>query len=235
MNSGFVPVRRDALERWRDAFAEELSAYDLDPPLHHVNTSHDEIDAALRAALEQPGVEPYGWRTIDTAPKDGTAVLVMRDIWPGTPSGRAEICNGHNTYVAEWRDGDNAWVCYMDAVCDPHCPVEPTHWMPLPRPPSAPQPTQQAVGPVAEVSGSPGNLYIKFLPAGKDLQLGDTLYTVTSQPAQQQVDWTQVGKLIEVIHDQRVRQHITGTSNWAAAVCRLMEEETRPVKKEERM
>lgn len=57
MNSGFVPVRRDALERWRDAFAEELSAYDLDPPLHHVKTTHDEIDAALRAALEQPGGE----------------------------------------------------------------------------------------------------------------------------------------------------------------------------------
>ena len=82
------------------------------------------------------------WRTIDTAPMDGTAVLVMRDIWPGTASGRAEECNGHNTYVAAWwasegGDGKGRWVCYMDAVFDPTCPIVPTHWMPLPLPPGA--------------------------------------------------------------------------------------------------
>lgn len=47
-----VPV--DALTRWRNAFAEELGAWDIDPPLHHVKTSHDEIDAMLAAAPEQP-------------------------------------------------------------------------------------------------------------------------------------------------------------------------------------
>lgn len=80
------------------------------------------------------------WLPIETAPRDGTAVLVMRDIWPGTKSGRAEQCNGHNTYVAQWwdgeRGGDGSWVCYMDAVCDPECPIVPTHWKPLPPPPS---------------------------------------------------------------------------------------------------
>lgn len=80
------------------------------------------------------------WQPIETAPRDGTAVLVMRDIWPGTESGRAEECNGHNTYVAAWwageRDGAGAWICYMDAICDPECPIEPTHWMLLPAPPS---------------------------------------------------------------------------------------------------
>lgn len=77
------------------------------------------------------------WQSIETAPRDGSAVLVMRDIWPGTASGRAEECNGHNTYVAEWwaQEGSNGeWVCYMDATADPICPVEPTHWMPLPKP-----------------------------------------------------------------------------------------------------
>jgi len=80
------------------------------------------------------------WRTIESAPRDGTAILVMRDIWPGTKSGRAEECNGHNTYVAEWwgDEGDESegrWICYMDAIQDPECPIEPTHWMPLPMPP----------------------------------------------------------------------------------------------------
>ncbi|MES3041818.1 MAG: hypothetical protein V4730_11805 [Pseudomonadota bacterium] len=94
---------------------------------------------AWLAALSQKA-EP-GWQPIETAPMDATAVLVMRDIWPGTDSGRAEECNGHNTYVAAWwaaeGDGSGAWVCYMDAVCDPNCPIEPTHWMPLPATPKA--------------------------------------------------------------------------------------------------
>ena len=76
------------------------------------------------------------WQPIETAPRDATAILVMRDIWPGARSGRAEECNGRNTYVAAWwpdeRGGQGAWICYMDAVLDPECPVEPTHWMPLP-------------------------------------------------------------------------------------------------------
>lgn len=80
------------------------------------------------------------WQPIETAPRDGTAVLVMRNNWAGCPGGVASECNGHNTYVAEfWGDGSGStvgrWVCYMDAVYDPPCPVEPTHWMPLPKPP----------------------------------------------------------------------------------------------------
>ena len=81
------------------------------------------------------------WQPIETAPRDATAILVMRDIWPGAKSGRAKECNGRNTYVAAWwpdeRGGQGAWICYMDAVLDPECPVEPTHWMPLPDAPSA--------------------------------------------------------------------------------------------------
>jgi hypothetical protein len=82
------------------------------------------------------------WQPIEIAPRDGRAVLVMRDIWPGTQSGRAETCNDHNTYVAQWwsdePDGDGgkgAWMCYMDTTQEPRCPVEPTHWMALPPPP----------------------------------------------------------------------------------------------------
>lgn len=80
------------------------------------------------------------WQPIETAPRDGRAILVMQDVWPGNASGRASECNGHNTYVAAWWSdegggGAGKWVCYMDAICDPECPIDPTHWMSLPLPP----------------------------------------------------------------------------------------------------
>lgn len=84
------------------------------------------------------------WRPIETAPLDGRAVLVMRDNWPGTKSGRAETCQGHNTYVAEWWAESNEWMCYMSLPCEPVCPIAPTHWMPLPDVPSS-----QPAAPVA--------------------------------------------------------------------------------------
>jgi len=46
---GHVPVTVEALNRWRKAFAEELSSWDIDPPLQHVQASHDEIEALLSA------------------------------------------------------------------------------------------------------------------------------------------------------------------------------------------
>ena len=45
-----VPV--ESLIQWREAFAEELSAYDIDPPIHHVKASYDEISSMLDAAPE---------------------------------------------------------------------------------------------------------------------------------------------------------------------------------------
>ena len=97
--------------------------------------------SSVRSTPSPEQKENEMWQPIETAPRDATAILVMRDIWPGTRSGRAEECNGHNTYVAAWWSdgGQGAWICYMDAVLDPECPVEPTHWMPLPDPPGAQQ------------------------------------------------------------------------------------------------
>ena len=59
------------------------------------------------------------WQSIDTAPRDGTTVLLA------SPRGRMANGNWHQTY------GVWSW---------PYVLIEPTHWMPLPDPPS------QAVG-----------------------------------------------------------------------------------------
>ena len=130
----------------------EPTIYDIEPHKHafcgmpdHTGSTVIEcgcgcglIDEKHDAVIERWNRRPETaeWQPIETAPMDGTAVLVMRDIWPGTKSGRAEKCSAHNTYVAAWwgmeRNGKGAWGCYMDAIRDPECPVEPTHWMPLP-------------------------------------------------------------------------------------------------------
>lgn len=56
---GYVLVPVDALHRWQAAFAEELGAWDINPPLHHVLTSHDEI-ASMLAAAPKGGTAPDG-------------------------------------------------------------------------------------------------------------------------------------------------------------------------------
>ena len=80
------------------------------------------------------------WQPIETAPKDGTGVLVHNNYAPGLASGKSESCDDINTVVAAWwaneDDKENGeWMCYMDSPCEPECPFEPTHWMPLPEPP----------------------------------------------------------------------------------------------------
>ena len=119
--------------------------YHAQAPTQVIRNANLQLIARARAALAEPlsHSDNYaGWQSIATAPRDGRAILVMSDDWPGTPDGRAEECNGHNTYVVEWGGGDEEglggeWICYMSMVQDPLCPITPTHWMPLPPPPKA--------------------------------------------------------------------------------------------------
>jgi hypothetical protein len=79
------------------------------------------------------------WQSIETAPKDGTCILVHNNIARGLPSGKADKCWAGNTDVAAWwtneNGGNGEWICYMDAVLDPKLHFDPTHWMPLPEAP----------------------------------------------------------------------------------------------------
>lgn len=45
-----APLTRELIEECRNALAEELAAWDIDPPLHHVKQAHDKCVAWLAAA-----------------------------------------------------------------------------------------------------------------------------------------------------------------------------------------
>lgn len=69
------------------------------------------------AALRDQVANLTQWQPIETAPKDGTEILVCNhatlDIW--------------FYHVASWMDGLEWW--------NGDARVNPTHWMPLPQPP----------------------------------------------------------------------------------------------------
>jgi hypothetical protein len=49
---------RELIEKCRDALAEELGAWDIDPPLFHVKEAHDACVAWLAAAPAAPAPVP---------------------------------------------------------------------------------------------------------------------------------------------------------------------------------
>ncbi len=67
------------------------------------------------------------WQSIETAPRDGALVLVCRVYESGIVEYAVASSNGD-----EWRDmGDIGWAgMYGEGN-------QPTHWMPLPPPPTA--------------------------------------------------------------------------------------------------
>jgi hypothetical protein len=60
------------------------------------------------------------WQPIETAPKDGTPILIY------------ETTLGPVTYVCFWNSFHEYWV---EAEGEQYSSFNPTHWMPLPEPP----------------------------------------------------------------------------------------------------
>lgn len=80
------------------------------------------------------------WRTIDSAPKDGTSVLLCKAAdADGQPIDWRDDLHTAQVFVqvAAWWSGDDAWIVYCSQISEPRLHFEPTHWMPLPLPPCA--------------------------------------------------------------------------------------------------
>jgi hypothetical protein len=101
---------------------------DLDCPLDvRVTMAHDVADAALRSMLaSSPPERSEGWRPIETAPKDATAVL-------GYIPGRQGFFSRQDVAVVAWIE--TRW----QSVNSGHwITSDVTHWMALPNPPALP-------------------------------------------------------------------------------------------------
>ena len=72
-----------------------------------------------------------GWRPIETAPMDGTTVIVGRDM------GSFGFVRGYGRFEGKPGSFISGWVC--NGFTDPPGNLglgAPTHWMPLPAPPT---------------------------------------------------------------------------------------------------
>jgi hypothetical protein len=85
------------------------------------------------------GAKGDGWQPIETAPKDGTPVLIARvEYTEGKSPEVAEVDVGAYLYDAGMNTPDGYEPAYWYWASDNGSIEEPTHWMPLP---PAPQPT----------------------------------------------------------------------------------------------
>lgn len=111
-------TQREEFEAW---FVKAYHPASLQPMEHgcYLNLGAGMAWDAWQAAQAAQAAQP-GWRTIESAPKDGTRVLIKADC----------------TVVAGWQnvfDDTFGWVVINDVWVPEHIA---THWQPLPAAPS---------------------------------------------------------------------------------------------------
>ncbi len=95
-----------------------------------------------RALIDHPeekagGVERLRgeWQPIETAPKDGTKILICQ---ASDADGKPITGDDFGLFVqrAAWWGEEEGWIVYCSLIQEPTLFFEPTHWMPIPEPPS---------------------------------------------------------------------------------------------------
>lgn len=93
----------------------------------------DELDR-LKARVAE--MKAGGWQPIETAPKDGTKVDVWVCPWDAFANGNAARITNAWFEDGKWKRILSGWTHDIEDC------GEPTHWQPLPAPPSRPLPTK---------------------------------------------------------------------------------------------
>ena len=86
------------------------------------------LNSALMLAGQRADQPEGGWRTIDSAPKDGTDVLLC--VWQEDGYGEIDVGSWGFIEKSDWYGSDViGWLSNYGRI------EEPTHWMPLPSSP----------------------------------------------------------------------------------------------------
>ena len=108
-------------------------AFDRNGPLAIL--ARDEARKEVRAILEAAFAEQVvGWHLIETAPKDGTPVLIAGGTFEVSNSMHGEITSVGVT-IATFEKWEKLWRGDNAGGHDEYYWHKPTHWMPLPAPP----------------------------------------------------------------------------------------------------
>lgn len=111
--------------------AAEARANELSAMLDHQRDEATEMERMLRAEYAKVEARADGWQPIETAPKDGTRVLI---------SSRGVVQEAY--WAMAWEDAPDE-KCWWSTPHGPAgrgftiLPKAVTHWMPLPAPPDA--------------------------------------------------------------------------------------------------
>lgn len=115
---------KDSRSHWTDAFYEAYCVGVLDERIEQKS-----VIRALEAKVAE-----REWQPIETAPKDGTQILVT-----------GFYCQSKNRFyeAAEWNEVTNGWWNLSVEFAEANCLIGPTHWMPLPTPPTQEAPNDR--------------------------------------------------------------------------------------------
>ena len=86
----------------------------------------DGLTDAILTALSSAGIDCEGWRDIESAPKDGTRIILFGTMQGSSVPGE----EFGNWFASSNRKNGGWWVVFA-------MPFKPTHWRPLPLPPLA--------------------------------------------------------------------------------------------------
>lgn len=113
-----------------DSFEARLIADQIEAPAFDESAPHVQDYWRALASLALPKVESETWQPIESAPKD-RAVLLFND-----DTREQAVC----THMTSMEDGDQAWIMARGlnelGLQIAFRFLEPTHWRPLPTPPS---------------------------------------------------------------------------------------------------